>query len=81
MAETIDPRFMDVVNWTGQTTTILAPYGIIPRLIDPEQWRVWATYVVGIPTIAALDPPRPEGFDDWDIWARQFNVVARLLMA
>lgn len=79
MASTIDTRFIDVVTWAAQSTTLLLPYGTIPRLIDPDGWRVWARCVVALPAIAALTAPQPDRYERWDEWARQFNMVAKLL--
>jgi hypothetical protein len=79
MASTIDTRFIDVLNWAAQTTTLLAPYGTIPILRDPHRWRDWASVVVSLPVVSGLGAPRPEGFADWRDWARQFNYAARLL--
>lgn len=81
MASTISPRFINVVDWTAQTTTLLAPYGTIPKLLQPDNWRQWAAFVINLPAISALNPPRPEGYETWDAWARQFNVAAQLLSA
>lgn len=72
---------IDVVNWAAQSTVLLSPYGNIPKLIDPEAWRDWARAVIALPAIAAVGAPRPEGFQHWQDWGRQFNVVARLLTA
>lgn len=79
MATTIDTRFIDVLNWASQTTTLLLPYGTIPKLLDADHWRDWAAEVVSLPALAALGTVRPEGFSDWRGWARQFNATARLL--
>lgn len=72
---------IDVVLWAAQTTTMLAPYGTVPILRDPERWRDWAVVVIALPALAALGTPRPEPFLDWQDWARQFNSVAKLLTA
>lgn len=79
MSTTIDTRFIDAVNWAAQTTTLLAPYGTIPKLTDATKWRDWASIVISLPSIAALNPPRPEPYTEWQQWAKQFNLVARLL--
>ena len=71
---------MDAVSWAAQTTTALAPYGAIPILHDPGAWRAWASVVVNLPALAALNAPRPEGFETWQDWGRAFNVAVRLLL-
>jgi hypothetical protein len=75
----IDPRFIDATRWVAETTILLAPFGTVPKLLDPEHWREWASVVVALPSVAAVNAPRPEGFATWDAWARAFNVTARLL--
>lgn len=79
MSTTVDVRFMEVVDWTGRQTVLLAPYGTPPILRDPGAWKDWARVVIGFPAVAALNPPRPEIFEDWRSWGRAFNVVLRLL--
>jgi len=78
--QTIDPRGMTVQSWTALSTFYISPYGSPPKLTDADQWRDWANFVVSLPAIAALNPPRPTGFSDWDAWANQFNRVAQLLV-
>lgn len=79
MSTAIDTRLIDVVSWAAQMTTLLAPYGTVPVLRSPDDWRWWAAVVVALPAIAALGAPRPEPFPTWQDWARQFNPIARLL--
>lgn len=79
MANTIDPRFMNVVNWAAQSTALLAPYGTVPILLHPDKWKDWARIVIALPAVAALGAVRPEGFHRWEEWATQFNQTARLL--
>ena len=81
MAATIDTRMIDVVAWAAHTTTLLAPYGTVPILHDPAKWQDWAGTVITFPAIAALGPPRPRPFQDWQDWARRFNAIAGLLTA
>lgn len=76
---TIAPKFISAEHWTAQTGSNLWRYGTIPKLLAEDQWRTWAAWVVLLPAIAALSPPRPEGFERWQDWAAQFNVVIRLL--
>lgn len=79
MSTTIDPRFMTAVNWAAQTTTLLAPYGTVQKLTSDDRWLEWARGVVALPAVAALGCPRPEPYANWQDWARQFNMTARLL--
>lgn len=75
----IDTRGMTAIRWTAQSAFFLAPYGTVPILLDEKGWRDWASCVAAFPAIAALGAPRPEPFAEWDSWARQFNLVVRLL--
>lgn len=75
----IDPRFMDFAKWAGATTLFLVPFGTIPKVLDPDDWKAWATYVVSLPALKSLGTVRPQGFDDWRDWAIRFNQTAALL--
>lgn len=79
MSIPIDTRLIDVQTWTAQNTSILAPYGLVPKLLDPDNWQEWASQVILIPTIAGLNPPRPEVYSTWEEWGTAFNAVVRLL--
>lgn len=79
MSVRIDPRFSTAQQWTAQTGIVLAPYGTIPVLLHEENWMDWARYVVGLPAVQAVGAVRPEGFPDWQSWARQFNTSLTLL--
>lgn len=70
---------MTARQWAALTTTVLAPYGTIPILLDDDAWIEWARYVVGLPAVQAVGAVRPEGFSDWQSWARAFNVSLTLL--
>ena len=76
---TIDPRYLNAPTWASKTTGALLPYGVIPILLDENKWRQWADYVILIPDIAALGPPRPEIFSDWRLWALAFNQTLALV--
>lgn len=76
---TVDTRGMTIENWTAFSTQYLTPYGMPPKLVDPDKWRDWANVVISFPAIAGLNPPQPAGFEDWRDWAARFNQVARLL--
>ena len=73
----IDTRFSDPVSWANATTILISKFGFIPKLTDPTKWQAWAGFVVNVPGIAALNAPRPEGFSDWQDWAKQFNQQVR----
>lgn len=76
---TILPQFISAVNWAAQTTILLNSFGTIPKLVSEDGWLDWATYVISLPDIAAVNAPRPEGFKTWQAWALAFNSQLRLL--
>lgn len=75
----IDPRFITVTQWCAQMALSLSAIGNVPQLQDPTQWREWAKTVVNFPALASVGAPRPERFDQWDDWVRQFNLTLRSL--
>jgi hypothetical protein len=76
---TITPKHITAERWAAETGRGLWQYGTIPKLLREDQWKTWAAFVIQIPAIDALSPPRPEGFERWQDWAAQFNVLIRLL--
>ena len=72
---------MEAPAWAAQMTTLLAPYGTIPKLLTEDEWRGWAAAVINLPALSALNAPRPEVYESWQDWGRAFNLVARLLTA
>lgn len=72
----IDPRYMDVVEWTDRMAQIL-PF-TVSRLLDEALWQDWAFKLVQEPQIAAYNPPSPAQFTDWREWAERLNQVVPL---
>lgn len=75
----IDPRYLDAVRWTSQTSLFLVALGTVPVIRDEAEWQTWARLVTGLPRVSSLNPPRPELFTDWRAWAFQFNQAIELL--
>lgn len=73
----LDPRYMDAKHWFDQRTQdlTLAGYSGIPILKDADHWIDWARTVIQLPKIAALSPPLPDHFQNWQDWAQRFNQV------
>jgi hypothetical protein len=69
----IDPRHLNVVEWTDYMGDELTGYAAPPRLDDATQWRAWALIVVQAPAIAVSNPPDPRHFSDWRDWAMRFQ--------
>lgn len=74
----IDPRDLNVVEWTDYMATELEGYSTPPRLDDPTQWRGWALIVCQSPRIASFNPPNPMQFADWRDWAQRFSQAVTL---
>lgn len=72
----IDPRGMTVLDWTDSMAPVLDRYGVTARLDDPTQWREWGRLICDIPAVRAQAPPEPEMFDDWMMWAMEFDSVS-----
>ncbi len=69
----VDPQAVDVVRWADETAAMLYDLTAVPRLDAPGEWSVWAASVIGLPAIAAFNPPDPVSFADWRAWAVRFN--------
>lgn len=73
----VDPRGMDVMDWTETMVLPLSRYLVVPRLLRPEGWRDWANSVIQVSAIAAFKPPQPDRFEDWKDWAYHFILAVR----
>jgi len=75
----IDPRFMSAVSWADQTILVLSDEAPIPRLLNEDDWKTWAAYLILTPDIAKLGPAQPQMFNKWRDWAAAFNETIRLV--
>lgn len=73
VTDLVDPRGMNVVDWTDSMTFPLIDSVRPPKLEDPKAWKNWALEVIQAPNIAALNPPDPRFYEDWREWAVRFN--------
>lgn len=71
----IDPRGMSFIAWADKI--VESTNYDIPRA-SRVGWQQWAAEVLEIPSIAAQQPPRPEGYPDWRMWAEDFNRTVEL---
>jgi len=76
----IDPRTMDLTDWTDTMVLELDKYGPITKLMHPDQWREWANQVV---QLLQLSPAQlnPFFFADWREWAIRFIQLAEHQLA
>lgn len=76
----VDPWQFTATEWTDIVGYELenAFRGIIrPVLTNGEDWRNWADLIIDNPGIREASPPRPEGYETWQDWAREFNIAVR----
>lgn len=76
----IDPRLMNVVEWTDRMSLLVDKYGQVMQLRDPEDWRLWATLMnnqIGL-SDATLNP---YSYDSWLPWAIRFSQLAEPLLS
>lgn len=69
---TVIPFLISVQEWCDFSTPVLETFGQIPQL-EGDDWQSWARAVVQIPGIALKNPPNPDQFTDWVVWADRFN--------
>jgi hypothetical protein len=69
----VDPFYASIEAWADETVGMLYNLSAVPRLDAPGEWIGWATDLIGLPAIAAYNPPDPKTFDDWREWAMRFN--------
>ncbi len=74
----IDPRGLTVDEWCDYMTETLEPFLIAPKLTPGMTWWEWANQVVQAPGISAYNPPDPNQFDDWQVWATRFIQIVPL---
>lgn len=69
----IDPRNMELRDWTDSMVYSLEPYGTVGRLEDPLKWQDWALGVVSYFEVGKQNPPNPLNYSDWREWAFAFT--------
>mgnify|MGYP007089741082 CR=1 FL=1 len=69
----VDPRFMDVVEWTDRMVPMVNQKGAdVGRLLHPDEWKEWARSVILSNQKWQATIPNPYQFDDWREWAERF---------
>lgn len=68
----IDPIGMTAVDWCNRMALLL-PVIVPMRVESDDQWKDWARHVIQHPTISKYNPPIPDGFEEWSLWAMRFN--------
>lgn len=68
----VDPKDFTAREWTDYMGSELEGFGQLPIIRSDDEWRGWASAVMLLPQIAAVNPPDPFAFDDWREWATRF---------
>lgn len=72
-AFTIDPRGMEVREWTDAMSINLDFLGPMPHLINPAEWRCWGTALLSTAALGGIIIPNPYEFSEWREWAARAN--------
>jgi hypothetical protein len=67
------PVRMQFTDWAHQVLQDLEPIGLSPISAEESDWRSWATSVCQLPVIAGRNPPNPQQYSDWQVWAENFT--------
>lgn len=78
---TIAPKMISFPEWAAQTGWLLQSHGTVPKVVDPNNWRQWASVVTALPALRAVGATPPEPGQKWEDWAARFNQAAALLTA
>lgn len=71
----LDPRPMQLQEWSAQLTLQLDKFGPVGVLLSPDDWQPWAENVI-IQIGLADSTVNPFSFKDWREWAIRFLQVA-----
>ena len=66
------------MDWADRMSLVLDSMVIPEKLLDPEEWREWATNILDTPNFEGQNVPNPYQFEDWMEWAMRFNQVVDL---
>ena len=76
MTTTVDPRIVDnVVQWADFMWPTIERFGQPARLMDGDDWQIWASGLLSLAPLAKLGVPSSYQFSDWREWAMRFNDV------
>lgn len=75
----IDPRPMEVIEWTDRMALLVDKFGLTMKLNDPEDWRRWAQNVIELIGLSSASV-NPYSYDDWKPWAIRFSQEAEGLL-
>ncbi len=74
----IHPVGYTVQEWTDYVgSEFVDGAGIVPKLLDENDWRSWARVVCALQGVQNQHPPNPFDYEDWLSWAMAFNQVVR----
>jgi len=68
----ISPQGLNAVEWTGAMAMYMDKFGILPSIQKPEDWKIWASAALLIPSLNGIVLPNPYDFLDFNTWAQRF---------
>lgn len=75
----ISPIGLSIKEWCDRMVFELGVYGQAPFLQDETQWQNWGQQICLLPGVAGFNPPDPRlFFNDFYLWAEQFNLAVPL---
>jgi hypothetical protein len=67
----VNPYFSTWNTWASNMVPVLERYGPIPKPMEEDSWKKWASDVV----LLDFGAPLPVGFNDWKEWAARLIEV------
>lgn len=68
----INPEGMTAVEWTDRMSLLL-PEVLVMKINRDDEWKAWARHVLQSPRVSRYNPPNPDSYEDWKLWADRFN--------
>ena len=65
------PEGLKFEEWGALLAEQLARYGVSAPLSD-SGWRTWVCALFQVPELVSMNIPGPDGFENWQDWAKQF---------
>lgn len=63
-----NPQYLSFVRWSSILMEELSQYNLtIPT--SEDNWKLWATTLISIPSLAPANLPDPRSYDHWQDWA------------
>jgi hypothetical protein len=69
------PIGIGLMDWADQVTMDFENKVIPQKLLNEDEWQLWANQFLEMPDISKNNPPDPYSFDNWKDWAERFCEV------